>query len=161
MKVTLRPERPAGAEGDDDAFLRRLIIDTVALELGAAAWPEPMRSHLLDIQYTARRQARRADFPAAVSQIVQVDGVDAGWVVVARMPDALHLVEIMILAEMRARGIGSAAIGLIVQSAVNDGKPVRLSVNPLNRAAIRLYDRLNFRIVQRGDAEYLMERVSF
>jgi ribosomal protein S18 acetylase RimI-like enzyme len=160
MTPILRPESDPGTADSDEVFLRRLISATVALELGAETWPEPTRSHLLDMQCTARRGARRADFPGAIGQIIQVDRDDAGWVVVAAMQDAVHLVEIMILPELRGRGIGSAVIGRIVLDAGAEGKPVRLSVNPLNLGAIRLYDRLGFRIVKRTDVEYIMETVS-
>ena len=42
MSVQLRPETAAGQSPDDEAFLRRLVTETIALELGADGWPEPV-----------------------------------------------------------------------------------------------------------------------
>jgi ribosomal protein S18 acetylase RimI-like enzyme len=141
--VSLRPET-AG----DDPFIRRLILETVAGELGAGTWPEPMRGHLLGIQCSARRHL------PVTGQVIQADGEDAGWVVVTIMPHEVRLVEIMVLPELRGRGIGTAAIRGIQAGA---GKPVRLHVNLTNVAAIRLYERLDFRKIEQDDVQCLME----
>jgi ribosomal protein S18 acetylase RimI-like enzyme len=152
MTVSLRPESPA-----DDAFLRHLILESVAEELGAAAWPEPMRSHLLGVQVAGRRQSRRVDFPDADSLVIQADGEDAGWLVAASMPEEVHIVDIMVMPEMRGMGIGAAAIQVILSSAADAGKPVRLSVNPMNQGAIRLYERLGFRKIGEDEIQHFME----
>jgi len=152
MAVSLRPESPS-----DEGFLRHLIVETVAEELGAAAWPEPMRSHLLGVQYAGRRQSRRVDFPEAASHVIQADGENAGWVVVASMPREVHIVDIMIVAEKRGRGIATSAVREILSTAAGAGKPVRLSVNAANRGAIRLYERLGFRKIGRDEVQYFME----
>ncbi len=152
MTVSLRPESSA-----DEAFLRHLILESVTEELGAAAWPEPMRSHLLGVQYAGRRQSRRADFPGAASYVIQADGENAGWVVTASLPDETHIVDIMILPVMRGRGIGTIALREILCTAVHAGKPVRLSVNPMNQGAIRLYERLGFRKIGEDEVQYFMQ----
>jgi GNAT superfamily N-acetyltransferase len=152
MTVTLRPESP-----HDEPFLRSLIHATIAGELGASQWPEPMRSHLLGIQYTARRQLHRTNFPEAASYVVDADGADAGWAVVTTMPYQIQLVEIMILPELRGKGIGTAAIRQILATAAAAGKPVRLNVNVTNHAAIELYQRLGFRRIEGDEVQHVME----
>ena len=93
MTVRLRPESPS-----DEGFIRGLILETLVAELGASAWPEPMRSHLIGVQYTARRYYGRANFPeAAASHVIQADGMDAGWALLNTMPHEVRLVEIMIV----------------------------------------------------------------
>ena len=114
------------------------------------------RSPRAPLPRSRRRQSRRADFPAAASHIVEVDGTAAGWAVVAPTPHGLHLVDIMVLPELRGKGIGSAAIEAV--AATSPGNAVRLEVNPMNHGAIRLYERLGFRIVARDEVQYLMER---
>ncbi len=153
MTVGLRPESPS-----DEDFIRRLILRTVAEELGADAWPEPMRGHLLGIQFEARRQSHRTNFPDAASEVIEADGRDAGWIVVMTMPHEVRLVEIMVAEESRGQGIGSAAIGELLATAQSAGKPVRLHVNVTNGAAIRLYERLGFRRVGGNEVQDLMER---
>src|SRR6185437_9951269 len=86
MIVTLRPEVAA-----DDAFVRRLILDTIAIELGAALWPEPMRSQLLDLQCAGRRN-RSAGF----GKIIEADGCDAGWMLLGPLGSEIFLMEIMV-----------------------------------------------------------------
>jgi ribosomal protein S18 acetylase RimI-like enzyme len=152
MIVTLRPESP-----QDELFLRGLIHATIAGELGASQWPEPMRSHLLSVQYTARRQLHRANFPEAASYVVDADGADAGWTVVTTMPHEIQLVEIMVLPELRGKGIGTAAIRQVLATAAAAGKPVRLNVNVTNRAAIGLYQRLGFRRIEGDEVQHIME----
>jgi ribosomal protein S18 acetylase RimI-like enzyme len=152
MTVMLRPE-----SGPDEPFLRRLIVETIAGELGALQWPEPMRSHLLGIQYTARRQSHRTNFPEGASYIIDADGTDAGWIVVTALPQQIQLVEIMVLQELRGRGIGTAAIRQVLASAAAAAKPVRLSVNVTNHAAIGLYQRLGFHRIDGDEVQHIME----
>lgn len=152
MKITRRRETQA-----DEAFLRRLVIDTVGRELGADAWPEPMRGHLLGIQFDGRRQSHRANYPDAASDVIAADGRDAGWIVVATMPHEVRLVEIMVAAEFRGRGIGSAAIGEVLAAAGSAGQPARLHVSVTNSGAIRLYERLGFRRIGGDEVQHVME----
>jgi ribosomal protein S18 acetylase RimI-like enzyme len=153
MQITRRREAPR-----DEAFLRRMVTDSIARELGAEAWPEPMRGHLLGIQVDARRQSHRANYPDAASYVIEADGRDAGWIVVMTMPHEVRLVEIMVAAEFRGQGIGSAAIGEVLAAAESAGKPVRLHVNVTNGGAIRLYERLGFRRIDGNEVQHLMER---
>lgn len=155
MIVTLRPESPG-----DEPFVRRLILETVTTELGAALWPEPMRTHLLGIQYDGRRLFLRTNFPGAATCIIQADGIDAGWTVAATFQDEVRLVEIMVAPELRNRGIGSAAIRVFLAEAVSTGKPLRLHVNAMNRQALALYERLGFRRVDEvngNEVQYFLE----
>jgi hypothetical protein len=89
MTVGYRPEA-----AEDEPFLRRLIMQTVTEQLMAWSWPQPMREHLLEIQYTARRRAAHLDFPGGESRIISADGQDVGWLVVADLDDEVRLVEI-------------------------------------------------------------------
>ena len=153
MQIKRRRETSA-----DEAFLRRLIVETVGRELGADGWPEAMREHLLGIQYQGRRQSHRVNYPDAASEVIEADGRDAGWIVVMTMQHEVRLVEIMVAAEFRGQGIGSAAIGDVLAAAESAGKPVRLHVNVTNGGAIRLYERLGFRRIDGNEVQHLMER---
>jgi ribosomal protein S18 acetylase RimI-like enzyme len=150
--VILRPECSR-----DEAFIRDLILETIAGELGASAWPEPMRSHLLGVQYAGRRQSFRLNFPEAASYVIEAGGMDAGWAVVTEMPQEVFLVEIMVSPECRNRGIGSAVIRQLVAEAAAHRKPIRLTVNAMNSAAIRLYERLGFHCTGGDEVRCLME----
>jgi ribosomal protein S18 acetylase RimI-like enzyme len=131
------------AAGADEEFVRQLIMDTVAEELGMAGWPEAMRGPLLNIQYQARRKGLRENFPDAVEEVLHVDGTPAGWAAICRGEEAIHLIDIAIQARFRGRKLGTARIGELIEEAVGAGKTVRLSVVATNRA-LRLYQRLGF-----------------
>ena len=152
VAVILRPE-----SSEDESFIRNLILETIVGELGASAWPEPMRSHLLGVQYAGRHQSFRRNFPDAASYIIEAGGMDAGWAVVTDLPQEIFLVEIMVSPECRNRGIGSAVIRQLVAEAAARRKPLRLTVNAMNSAAIRLYERLGFRRTGGDEVRYLME----
>jgi ribosomal protein S18 acetylase RimI-like enzyme len=127
----------------DEDFVRQLIMETVAEELGMASWPEAMRGPLLNIQYQARRRGLRENYPNAVEEILQVDGEPAGWTAIHRGEDAFRLIDIVIQARFRGRKLGTARITELIEKAVEAGKSVQLSVVATNRA-LRLYQRLGF-----------------
>jgi ribosomal protein S18 acetylase RimI-like enzyme len=154
--VTLS-SRPASTE--DEPFVRRLIIETLTEQLGAASWPEATRTHLLEVQYAARRQGAGGGFPAGTSRIIVVNGQDAGWTLVADLAHEVRLLEIMVLGEYRGAGIGTAAINGVIGAAARSGKPVRLHVDAGNARAIALYERLGFRLVESNGILHLMERM--
>jgi GNAT superfamily N-acetyltransferase len=151
MIIGFRPEAP-----DDEPFLRRLIQSTIEEELGASAWPEPMRTHLIGLQCSARNQAVRGRFPEGESRIILADSAEAGWLYTAGLPEVVWLVEVMILPEHRGHGIGSAALRDVIDSA--GARPLRLKVNVANTRAARLYERLGFRRAGGDEVQHLMER---
>jgi ribosomal protein S18 acetylase RimI-like enzyme len=150
MTVTLLSEQPG-----DEEFLRRLVLETIAIELHAEHWPEAIRGPLLETQHRARRHGVTAGFPGGDSRIILVDGDPAGWIYTAPSDDQVWLAEFMVLPERRGQGVGSAALRQVLSEAA--GKPVRLTVNQLNHSAIRLYVRLGFRRTGGDAVQHYME----
>lgn len=150
MSVSDRPET-----NGDEAFLRALMMATVAEELGAANWPEPMRTHLVALQYEARRQSVRSRFPEGESRILLAGGDPAGWLYAAMLPDVVWLVEIMVAADRRGKGIGARAVRRLCEAAGE--RPVRLNVNVTNVRAAALYERLGFRRIGGDEVQHVME----
>jgi ribosomal protein S18 acetylase RimI-like enzyme len=146
----------AGAP-EDEPFLQELILTHVALELGASHWPEPMRTHLLSVQYTSRRNSIRTRFPDAGDQVILLDGKPVGWLVVATAADEIRLVEILVATAERGKGIGAAVVSSVLSEAEKTGTPVRLSVDVANGRAIRLYERLGFRRIAGDEVRHFME----
>ena len=153
MRITLRPESPAA----DDEFVRHLVVETIAGELGAHHWPERLRSQVLGVQLATRRQGPRVSFPEGESRIILLDGQPAGWIYTATLDDTIWLAEIMVAPEQRGKGVGSAAIRQVLALAARSRKPVRLTVNVLNTGAIRLYERLGFRRTGGNEVQHEME----
>jgi ribosomal protein S18 acetylase RimI-like enzyme len=150
MTIALHPESPS-----DEPFLRRLVMATAALHLGADRWPEAMRDRLLELQYSARRESIRIRFPQAGSSVILVDGGEAGWLVTARLESEMRLIEIMLAAEYRGRGAGSAVVRQVIEGA--GGLPVRLSVDAMNAGAARFYQRLGFHRIGGDAVQHEME----
>ena len=144
LNITIRPEQP-----QDEAFLFELYASTRQEELDAWGWPPEMRGAFLTMQFKASQSHRRT-FPDAEFQIVMLDGVNAGRMIVHRTREELYLVDIALLAQFRNAGIGSALMQRIFGEAAATKKPLRLQVRKGNRAE-RFYRKLGF--VKTGETE--------
>jgi ribosomal protein S18 acetylase RimI-like enzyme len=151
MEISRRP-----LTVDDEPFIKRLIEEVVADELGARLWPDAVRAPLLDIQYRARRRGFRDAFPGATEEIVQRDGEAAGWLVTARDAESIRVVDIALLPQERGKGLGTACIRDLQAEAERAAAILRLSVVRMNAAA-RLYERLGFRVTGGDEIRYAME----
>ena len=141
--ITVRPEQP-----QDEPFLFELYASTRQEELDAWGWPPEMRGSFLAMQFKASQGYHHA-FPDAEFQIVQLDGANAGRMIVHRTREELHLVDIALLPRHRNAGIGSALLQRIFGEAAATKKPLRLKVLKGNRA-IRFYQRLGFEKIRRN-----------
>jgi GNAT superfamily N-acetyltransferase len=149
--VDLRPATPA-----DEPFLRNLMIRTIADELGAWAWPEAIRADLLQKQYHARDTAMHSTWRGLDDRIISIRNQPAGRIAVARTADEVWIVDLLVVPEQRGSGIGTAALGRVLDEAKQMGKPVRLHVNITHRAS-RFYERLGFVKAGGSDVHHLME----
>ncbi len=151
MTVTTRVHDPES----DDPFLRRLILQSLTVELGADLWPPAVRDPLLEMQYQGRRFTARSSYPEGESRIILLDGTPAGWIYTAELKDWFWIAEIIVAAELRGRGVASAVLRGVIDAAGD--KPVRLNVNVYNSAAVRLYEGLGFRRVEGDEVNQVME----
>lgn len=142
---------PRPAEPADDDFLLELFAEARP-ELGLL--PEPVRSQMLRLQLQAQRRQYRADAPAGVDWILELDRGGpperVGRCYLAKGPADYRLLELAVGVAWRGRGIGSAVLGRICVAAGQAGVPLRLSVWQGNEGAARLYRRLGF--VEHGAA---------
>lgn len=148
MNISVRSEQP-----QDESFLFELYASTRQEELDAWGWPPEMRRGFLTMQFKASQGLHNA-FPDAEFQIVMLDGLNAGRMVVHRTAEALHLLDIALLPQHRSAGIGTALMQRVFGEAAATKKPLRLQVLKGNRAA-RFYHRLGF--VKIGETEMHLE----
>lgn len=148
--IGLRPETP-----EDEGFLFELYASTRTEELEAWGWPPEMRSSFLAIQFKARQGLRQA-FPNAEFQIVLLDGVSAGRLVVNRTHEALQILDMALLPARRNAGVGTALLQRVFGEAAATRKPVRLHVLKGNRA-LRFYQRLGFVRASETETHWEME----
>jgi ribosomal protein S18 acetylase RimI-like enzyme len=146
----MRPEQPG-----DEAFLFELYSSTRQEELDAWRWPPEMRKSFLTLQFKAC-QSYRSAFPNADFQIVLLDGVNAGRLVLHRAPEELRVVDIALLPQRRGAGIGTALMRRILGEAAAATKPVRLKVLKASRAQV-FYQRLGFVRVSEAEMHVEME----
>jgi GNAT superfamily N-acetyltransferase len=89
------------------------------------------------------------------SQIVVVDGRDAGFLSMEWRTDTLFLSNLQILSEEQGHGLGTEIIKTILAQAYHEGKPVTLQVLKVN-PALHLYERLGFIVTGETTTHYLM-----
>lgn len=145
----------------DETFCRSLFFEHRAAEFAPLGPSENVLHALLDQQFEAQRIGYARQFPDAEHFIVVHAGIDVGRVILSLqrsppvLPEAdakqsqqgvtLHLIDIIIAAAARRRGIGSDVIDSLARAAHALGATrFTLSVLQTNDAARRLYERLGF-----------------
>ena len=95
-------------------------------------------------------------FDPSRRQIVQIEGVDVGEVMVEERPHEIYLARIALLPEWQGRGIGTAIVRSLLERAGTDGKSVVLEVLHANARAAKLYAELGFAATGRSETHLLM-----
>jgi ribosomal protein S18 acetylase RimI-like enzyme len=143
--ISLAPElslRPVGAEDYD--FLVGLYTTTRIDEFAAIPWSEQQREMFMRMQFDLQSRVYEGRYPDAAHQLILWNGERVGRTIVDRAVDEIRLVDIALLPEFRAKGIGGCLIRDLQNEAAENSKPVRLEVFRTNPAQ-RLYYRLGFR----------------
>lgn len=124
---------------DDSDFVysvkKAAVGDYVAATWG---WDEEFQRAFHDRQFDPQR-----------GKVVRVDDVDAGWLSVTDTPECVRIDQIYLLPPYQGRGVGTELIRDVLRTG---GKAVTLRVLKTNERALRLYERLGFR-VESDDAE--------
>ena len=157
IALALRPVTAA-----DDAFLLRVYADTRADELALTTWDQPSREAFVQMQYRAQAIHYAAHWPDADHSVIQahVDGVfhDVGRLWLHRRAEAIHILEIAMLADWRGRGIGTRCLQRLMNEADVTGRAVTIHVESGNQAR-HLYARLGFQPV--GEPDGLHQRMAW
>jgi ribosomal protein S18 acetylase RimI-like enzyme len=138
QRVTLRASTPA-----DEDFLTRVFASTRAAELVQLSAHPELRAAFVASQSSLQRHSYAARYPAAGFMIVELDGIAAGRLFVARGETELRLVDIALLDEFRGAGIGEHLVRGVLAQAAAERLEVALEVDLANPAR-RLYERLGF-----------------
>jgi GNAT superfamily N-acetyltransferase len=128
---------------EDEAFLRRLFFATREAEFTPLGLPTAQLEMMLGMQFNAQRGQYRAMFPTCDWRVVEHQGEPIGRIYVARLPHALHLVDVALLPEWSGKGIGGKLLEGLIADARAAGLPVELTVRPENPART-LYLRKGF-----------------
>ena len=141
MQVALRPVRDT-----DGPFLLRVYAGTRADELARVPWSPEQRAAFVAHQFAAQTAHYAGAYPGMRADVILLDGVTAGRLLVSRSAREIHVVDIAILPEFRGRGAGSVLLRDLLDEAAGGGQRVTIHVERENRA-LGLYERLGFRRV--------------
>jgi ribosomal protein S18 acetylase RimI-like enzyme len=130
LAYTLRPASAADYQWLWE--LKRLTMRPY-VELTWGHWDDPLQEEFF-----------RKNFSSETIQIISMEGQDAGLLNVEREPDEIFLANLQILPAFQNRGLGSAVLRELLESAAVLGQPVRLQVLRVNAGAARLYARFGF-----------------
>ena len=143
---------------DDEPFIRKLMIETLAGQLHACSWPDAIRESLLDTQYRIRRNGFRASAENHPGTIVLLDGEPVAWYIETESDDEIRLVNLVVANQHRRKGLGSAILRQLLIHSDHSGKTLRLSVAINNPRAAELYARFGFRRTGDDGVHHFMER---
>jgi GNAT superfamily N-acetyltransferase len=120
-----------------------------------SAMEKTIRELKLDMVVQAEGLRQRWD--VAEVQIITFNGADIGWMQSGVRDDALFLGQIFVDAAFQRRGIGTEILNRLIDEADGAGQPVTLGVVKTN-PALRLYERLGFRVTHEDDRKFYMRR---
>ena len=142
------------ADADDAPILRRVFASTRKADLMATGLTAAMMDQLIDIQFKAQTLQFEATYPWLRRLVVERGGTPIGRLYLDEAHDTVTLVDIALLTEMRAGGIGTSILGDVIEWAA--GRRIKLHVARDN-PALRLYLRAGFITRDEGPAYNRME----
>ncbi len=137
LPVTLRASRNTDASLFYDVTEQTMRVHVIA---AGGTWEEEGR----------RREADEDSANPGASVIV-VGAVDAGILIVERLPREIRLQELCLFPSYQGRGIGCSLVSALQKEAVARCVPLRLQVLKVNPAK-RFYERLGFGVEE--ETEY-------
>jgi ribosomal protein S18 acetylase RimI-like enzyme len=138
LPALLQPLRARAPEDGDAAFLARLYAST-RTDLHSMTADAAFVAALIAMQQRLQAAGYRNDFPGASYLLLEHEGAACGRIVVDAGPQALRLVDIALLPEVRGQRLGSHILRALQACAGRRGTPLTLSVHHSNPRARRLY----------------------
>ena len=89
--------------------------------------------------------------------IITYDKIPVGCILVWEIDNHIHFRHFYLLLEYQNKGIGSHVLGNELKKADEAGRVTKLGVLKIN-PAIKLYQRLGFKVIDTNEFQYLMER---
>ena len=141
MQITLRPART-----QDFDFCEALYF---------AGMENIIRE--LNLDRVAQSASFRQLWELTQVRIIVVDGADGGWLQSTKRGDSLFLAQLFVSASFQRRGIGTEVMHRLIAEAASARQAVTLGVVKIN-PALRLYERMGFRITHEDDRKLYMRR---
>jgi ribosomal protein S18 acetylase RimI-like enzyme len=149
----LRPETD-----DDPPFLRALYASTREEELAITGWPAAQKLAFCNSQFDAQRYHYRTYIQNCRFDVLECRGEPVGRFYLEPRITQLNIVDIALMPAWRGKGIGTAILEAVQQTARQSGRGVCIFVEQYN-PALRLYRRLGFTEVREDGPYFEMEWV--
>jgi ribosomal protein S18 acetylase RimI-like enzyme len=140
----------------DMPFLCALYAQVRRDELAPVPWPDEVKQAFLRSQFQLQHAHYHQHNPKADFLLIERDGAPIGRIYVNRAPRDIRIMEVSLLESERGRGLGTLLFAEIFAEARASGSRVSLHVEP-NNPAMRLYQRLGFKIIERGGVYWYLE----
>jgi ribosomal protein S18 acetylase RimI-like enzyme len=144
------------ASQEDDSFLCQVFASTRERLLASLPFDAAQREAFVRQQHLCQNQHYRRHYPNASFEIVCSGDQRIGRLYVNRTREEILIIDIALLPEYRGAGIGRELLEDLLAEAAGTGRQVALHVDKFN-PALRLYQRLGFRIIQDAGADWAME----
>ena len=150
------PASLRAATAEDTEFLAAVYASTRMEELEATDWTDDQKTSFCRMQFTAQDSHYRQHYPTAVYDVILSAGKPVGRLYVDRWKREIRIVDIAILPEHRDKGIGTQLLLDLQREAAGVDKSLSIHVERFN-PALRLYERLGFRMLEDKGVYFLME----
>jgi ribosomal protein S18 acetylase RimI-like enzyme len=124
--------------------MRRVYAGTRADEFARVPWSPEQTAAFVAQQFAAQSAHYAQHYAGMSTDVILLDGVPAGRLLVARWSEEIRIVDIALLPEFRGRGAGSRLLRALIDEAAAGGLSLSIHVERESRA-LRLYERLGFR----------------
>ena len=104
-----------------------------------------------------RERGFKQQYPQADDDMIQIDGIDVGRMIINRQQLGIHIIDIVIFNNWRQRGIGSFLLNELCNEADEKQKIISLQV-AFDNPALNLYQRSGFKTTGDQDVYRHMER---
>ena len=151
VDVSFRPELP-----EDEAFLEKLYASTRAGEMALTGWDAVQQEAFLRQQFQFQTTHYRKHYGDASFRIILRNDAPIGRLYVHFGAQEIRLMDIALLPEHRGAGLGGSILENLLREAAQLGKTVTLHVERFN-PALRLYQRLGFRVIEDQQINFYME----
>ena len=147
--MSIRPEAAT-----DEGFLFTLFESVKGPDF--VGLPVPLKTQLLQMQYSAMRESYRTSLTTGSFNIVMMDDAPIGSLITNATNDCISVVYIALLPVWRRRGISSALMRLILFEARTRDLSCEATVAVDNIASLRLWAGLGFTEMSRDAANVIL-----
>ena len=125
--------------------------------MAITGWDAEQKETFLRMQFQFQTTHYRRYYADASFDIILLDGCPIGRLYVHESAREIRLMDVALMPEYRGAGIGGCVLGNLLKRAEQLQIPVTLHVEKFNRA-LRLYQRLDFRVIEDEGVNLFMER---